>query len=440
MIRMIFLIVYRLAWGLFLPLLLIYLFKRGWHDALYSENLLERFAIYNRPMPQDAIWVHGVSLGETRSVLALIRMILDRGDNVIITNFTPAGRREAQRHFAAEIGSGQLAVIWVPLDMMWSYHRFFRACQPKIGLTLEVEVWPAMISAAKRAGCPLYMCNGQYGTKPLKRDSRGLRIRQRVMRGLTGVFVKSNLQASRFVEVGVQNVHVTGELRFDQPIPEHQLDAAIQLRTDQMGELDNIIAIASGIEGEEDLFVKLIKDVRERALNDGTRAPLFVYVPRAPERFGNVAEKLKQAGLNTALRSDALDKDLAAKQEALDSSTAVLLGDSMGEMYFYLNLADRVIVGGGYCEVGAHNIIEPLSLRKPVLVGPHVWTIEYPFVEAQAAGIVEIVEHGAALAQKVVEPIEDFGSRIDLFLEEHSGASQRTLDAIDAVLAARAGV
>jgi 3-deoxy-D-manno-octulosonic-acid transferase len=139
-----------------------------------------------------------------------------------------------------------------------------------------------------------------------------------------------------------------------------------------------------------------------------------------------------------ALKS--LVKDLAAKQEALDSSTAVLLGDSLDEIYLNLNLADRVIVGGGYCEVGAHNIIEPLSLRKPVLVGPHVWTIEDPFVEAQAAGIVEIVEHDAALAEKVVEPIKDFGSRIDLFLEEHSGASQRTLDAIDAVLAACAGV
>ena len=57
MIRMIFLFVYRLAWVLFLPLLLIYLFKRGRRDALYSQNLLERFAIYNRPMPQDAIWV-----------------------------------------------------------------------------------------------------------------------------------------------------------------------------------------------------------------------------------------------------------------------------------------------------------------------------------------------------------------------------------------------
>ena len=76
-------------------------------------------------------------------------------------------------------------------------------------------------------------------------------------------------------------------------------------------------------------------------------------------------------------------------------------------------------------------------MRKPVLVGPYVWTIEYPFVEAQAAGIVQIVEEGPALAQKVVEPIEDFGSQIDLFLEEHSGASQRTLDAIDIVLAVR---
>ena len=263
----------------------------------------ERLGIATQVRPTGrVVWMHAVGLGE---VLAL-------------------------HPFAAEIESGQLAVIWVPLDMMWTYRLFFRACQPKIGLTLEVEVWPAMISAAKRAGCPLYMCNGQYGTKPLKSDSRGLRIRQRVMRGLTGVFVKSNLQASRFVEVGVQNVHVTGELRFDQPIPQHQLDAAIQLRADQMGEWDNIIAIASGIEGEEDLFVKLIKGVRERALKDGTRAPLFVYVPRAPERFGDVADKLKQAGLDTELRSDALDKDLAAKQEALDSSTAVLLGDSLG--------------------------------------------------------------------------------------------------------------
>ena len=172
-------------------------------------------------------------------------------------------------------------------------------------------------------------------------------------------------------------------------------------------------------------------------MKDGTRAPLFVYVPRAPERFGDVADKLRQAGLNTVLRSDYLTKDLAAKGIGLDGSSAVLLGDSLGEIYFYLNLADRVIVGGGYCEVGAHNIIEPLSLRKPVLVGPYVWTIEYPFVEAQAAGIVQIVEEGPALAHKVVEPIEDFGSQIDLFLEEHSGASQRTLDAIDTVLAVR---
>ena len=125
-----------------------------------------------------------------------------------------------------------------------------------------------------------------------------------------------------------------------------------------------------------------------------------------------------------------------------DDDVIVIAGKDKGKRGTVRRLldSDRVIVGGGYCEVGAHNIIEPLSLRKPVLVGPHVWTIEYPFVEAQAAGIVEIVEHGAALAQKVVEPIEDFGSRIDLFLEEHSGASQRTLDAIDTVLAARAGV
>ena len=432
MIRTAFLLVYRLAWVLILPLLLVYLKRRAKKAPVYGQHLAERFGRYAAPLPQNAVWLHAVSLGETRSAIGLIRLLLDRGEKVVITNFTPTGRAEAQRQFAQDIAEGRLAVVWVPFDMMWTYARFFRACRPKIGLTLEVEVWPAMIFAARRAGVPLFMCNGQYASRPLARDSRGLRIRQRVMRGLAGAFVKSNLQAERFAQVGITNVTVTGELRFDQPIPMHQVEAAEALRSGPLADWGDVIAIASGVEDEEALYLRLIQDVRARAVEEGRKPPVFVYVPRAPERFDAVAEGLSAAGINTARRSDSLDDAFSPVVDVADA--AVLLGDSLGEMFFYLSLADRVIVGGGFTERGAHNIIEPLMRGKPVLVGPSVWTIEYPFVEAEAAGVARIAQNGTKLAEVLAQPAGDMAARIDAFLAVHAGASARTIEAIDAAL------
>ncbi len=432
MILQLFLLVYRLAWLFLLPVVLVYLWHRGRKDPDYRTHLAERFGVYGRALPKGVIWLHVVSLGETRSAAGLIRALLARGDQVLLTHFTPAGRRESARLFAAEIASGAVTVVWVPFDMAWCHRRFLTACRPRIGLTLEVEIWPAMIFTARAAGVPLYLCNGQYATRPLARDSQGLRLRQRVIRGLAGALVKSQLQADRFARVGLTNVIVTGELRFDQPIPENQLTAAKTLRaTIPLGR--EVITIASGVQGEEAMFATVIKAIKARP----DPAPLFVYVPRAPERFDAVAQSLEAAGLVVARRSQVLGPDLSplAPLDGVD----VLLGDSLGEMFFYLALCDRAIVGGGFTERGAHNVIEPLMLGKPVLTGPHVWTIEYPFVEAEALGIARSLPDAYALMAALKEPTPQVADQIAAFLAEHSGASAKTLAAIDRVLIDKAG-
>lgn len=427
MILQIFLLIYRLAWVLFLPVVLVYLWNRGRKDPDYRLHLAERFGFYRRALPQGVIWLHVVSLGETRSATALIRAMVDRGDRVLLTHFTPAGRRESARLFGDEIAAGAVTVVWVPFDMGWCHRRFLAACRPRIGLTLEVEIWPAMVFAARAAGVPLYLCNGLYGTRPLARDSHGLRLRQRVIRGLAGALVKSQLQADRFARIGLKNVTVTGELRFDQPVPESQLSAARALRETFPPERE-VIAIASGVEGEEALFAGVIQTVKARH----RPATLFIYVPRAPERFDAVAQSLEAAGLVVTRRSHALGPDLSplAPMDGAD----VLLGDSLGEMFFYLALCDRAIVGGGFTERGAHNIIEPLMLGKPVLTGPHIWTIEYPFVEAEALGIARSLPDADALTKALGQPAPDCAPQIAAFLAEHSGASQKTLAAIDQIL------
>lgn len=426
-----FMVFYRLLWVVVLPIGLLYLWQRGRRDPDYTKQFAERFGFYSAALPQNPIWFHAVSIGETRSALALIRLALQRGDSVVLTHFTPAARRDSTRQFAAEIAAGQLAVVWAPLDMQWCYRRFFRACCPRIGLPLEVEVWPAMIYAARAAGVPLYMCNAQYAPGPFARDRKWLRFRRWCIAAFAGAFVKSEGQAVRFGMVGLQNVTVTGELRFDQPVPPALTQAAEKLRP-LIAPTREVLAIASGVEGEEDLYVAVVSQWIAACRAAGKAAPLVIYVPRAPERFGAVAQKLRDAGLAVCKRSEGLDKDL--RQTAALGQIDVLLGDSLGEMFFYLSLADRVIVGGGFTPRGAHNIIEPLLLKKPVLTGPWTWPIEFPFTEAAAAGVAHSVPDQEALLAALQAPLVDRTAQIDAFLAQHIGASARTLAQIDAVI------
>lgn len=428
-----FLRLWSILWHLGLPFVLIYLWRRGRKDPLYVRHVGERFGRYRQHLP-DAIWVHAVSLGEMRSAVPLVRALLDRGEVVVTTHFTPAGRREAERIFAPEIATGRLAAVWVPFETSWAYAGFFRAFQPKAGLVMEIEIWPRMIFAAKRAGVPLFMCNAQYPTKSMARDAK-LSLRHRLMQGYAGAFVKSDLQAQRFASVGVRNITVTGELRFDQPIPPHLVEAGVALRPVLAGDRP-VITFASAVEGEDDLYL----DAIATALNHPSR-PFVVYVPRKPERFEDVAGMLTARGLRFLRRSQAWNATLSAQSlppgadeaggHSDGNSTDVLLGDSLGEMYFYIALSDRVVTGGGFTPHGAHNIIEPLALKRPVIVGPEIHTIEYPAVEAISAGVCLRVETAEALTKALTDWPGPGPESIQDFFTAHSGATEKTLAALD---------
>lgn len=413
------LLAYGLLWWAMMPVILIYLWHRGRRDPDYARHIGERFGRYGNPT-KGAVWVHAVSLGEMRSATPLIRALLARGETVITTHFTPAGRREAIREFGPEIAAGQLRPLWVPFEYGFAYRRFLRAFAPKYGLVMEIEIWPRMIMACRANGTPLFMCNAQYPQKSYDKDAGGMRAE--LLRGFAGGFVKSEDQRARFASAGLPNIHVTGELRFDQPIPQAHLDAADALR-DALTKGRPTFTLTSVVEGEDALYLDMIRR---------TKGAFFVYVPRAPERFDEVAAMLDDAGLSYARRSDLLDERLRLTGPA--PNIDVLLGDSMGEMYFYLGLCDRAIVGGGFVTKGAHNIIEPLALKKPVIVGPHIWTIAYPAQEAIAAGVCAHVQTAAELQQVVQHPPEVTAAQISRFYEAHAGGVARTLAAIDRVM------
>lgn len=427
-----FLLLWSALWTFGLPLILAYLFRRARRDPMYRAHLAERFGRYGTPMP-GAVWVHAVSLGEFRSAVPLVREFLARDERVVITCFTPAGRREAEKVFGPERAEGRLAVVWVPFETAWAFRGFFRAFAPKFGLVMEIEIWPRMVAAARAQGVPLFMCNAQYPSKAMARDSGGLRLRQAVMRGFAGAFVKSRLQEERFAAVGVDPIAVTGELRFEQPIPAPLLAAGAAAREAFGLSGRRVVAFVSTVAGEDATYIAAMKGLS--AASDVP--PFFVYVPRAPERFAECGALLKEAGFTVLRRSTDLPArlDERAAFDALPPGCTLLLGDSLGEMYFYLALADQVVVGSGFTPKGAHNIIEPLALGRPVFTGPVVWPIEYPFTEAEAAGVARRVNTAEELVAALMAPEQPTRAQIEAFFAEHAGGVRRFFAALPAMLA-----
>lgn len=425
-----FLLFWGILWVIALPLILLYIRRRAGKDAMYAIDLRQRFGLHPQRL-RDTIWIHTVSIGEFRSAVPLIRTFLDQGETLVITHFTPAGRRDIHKVFPDEIATGRILPVWVPFEYDQSYRLFFRAFQPRFGLVMEVEFWPRMIASARKHGVPLFLCNGQYPSKSYARDKD--RLRGQLVRGFAGVMIKNDVQAERFRTLGVPNeaIRMTGEMRFDQPIPPALLAASDALRPDWPGSRP-AFTIASAVEGEDEVYLDAVAMMREQAARDGQPMPRVVYVPRAPERFDEVADMIVARGWSMARRSDALDADL----RATDLGDAdILLGDSLGEMYFYLALTDRAVVGGGFTPKGAHNVIEPLALQKPVFVGPEIWTIEYPALDAIKAGVLTQCADAEALAQALAPtapaPTE---AQMTAFFETHSGGVARTLQALPGLL------
>ncbi len=429
--------VYTLLMALLLPLILLYIYHRSRKDRRYRAHLSERFGCYKNTV-SDAVWVHAVSLGEMNAAAPLVRRFLDDGEAVVTTHFTPAGRAAAQKLFPDAYASGQLVPVWVPLEYDWVFRRFFKAFSPKFGLVMEIEIWPRMIASARKHGVALFLANGHYPPKSFERDKRQFGLRGRLATGYAGLLIKSEADAARFRHFGAPNVAMTGELRFDRALPAPMLAAAAEIRMAQL-QGRPVITLASVVVGEDEKYIEAIGKIRARYQTLGRAAPLFVYVPRAPERFPVAGERLTAAGLQVQARSAALDADFGLQAELTQAD--ILLGDSLGEMYFYLALADIVIAGGGFTPTGAHNVIEPLALKKPVFVGPYTWTIEYPALEAIEAGVLTQCENIDILVAEILHRLENKASMArdqqaaQDFYNRHSGAAEKMTKAIGEILA-----
>jgi len=383
--------VYSLLWYLATPLLLLRLLWRARRQQEYLRHVAERFGFYRGAADAGPwIWVHAVSVGETRAAAPLIRALQARyrGQRILLTHMTPTGRATG----AALFGDGVLQ-CYLPYDQPCAVARFLDRFRPVMGVLIETEIWPNLIHAAAKRRMPLYLVNARLSERSQAGYRRSGALARDAFCALTGITAQTAEDAARLRELGAPAVTVTGNLKFDIEVPADQVAAGRELRAG-LGARPVLVA-ASTRDGEEAL---LLDAVQRGGLGD----VLLVIVPRHPQRFDAVAALVAARGLRLQRRS--ADGTIAA-------DTAVLLGDTLGEMYFYYAACDVALLGGSFLPYGAQNLIEACALGKPVIVGPST----YNFAEAADAAVTA----GAALRAA------DFGEALQLSLQLAGDAERR---------------
>ena len=421
-------LLYTLAWWLALPLVLARLWLRGRQEPGYRQHWGERLGFYGRQAKSQAptIWLHAVSVGETRAAEPLIDALLAAWPacRIVLTHMTPTGRATGKSLFARH--GARLVQSYLPYDTGAMPARFIRHFAPRICILMETEVWPNLIRQCNRYKVPVVLANARLSQRSLGKAQRLGKFITDAARGITLVAAQTQDDADRVRQLGVRNVVVTGSIKFDVVVPEAVLATGAALRS-AIGQRP-VLLCASTREGEE----QLILDAYIRASLPANA--LLLIVPRHPQRFDEVEKLIAAQGLAVQRRSG------LAQDDAVAAGTQVLLGDSMGEMFAYYAACDCAFVGGSLLPLGGQNLIEPAALGKPVLIGPHTFNFALVTEQAIAAGGAALVADADALMAQASALLQDparlssMGERALAFANQHRGATPRTIAAIKPLL------
>ncbi|KAF1036261.1 MAG: 3-deoxy-D-manno-octulosonic acid transferase [Herbaspirillum frisingense] len=419
-------LLYSLLWWIAMPLVLVRLWRRGRKEPGYRAHVAERLGCYPR-LPDPAarfIWVHAVSVGETRAAEPLIDALKREypRHSILLTCMTATGRATGAQLFGKH--GARVVQSFLPYDTGWMCARFLRHFKPAACILMETEVWPSLIAQCRRHRVPVMLANARLSERSLRRGQRFATLLRPAAEAIDCVGAQSEADAKRLRAFGARHVEVTGSLKFDVQPPADVVERGLAWKR-AIG-ARKVLLCASTREGEEQLILDALGKL-------GKTDWLTVIVPRHPQRFDEVAAMVQAHGLIMRRRSE-LEGDFQV--DGVD----VLLGDSMGEMFAYYAVCDAAFIGGSLLPLGGQNLIEAFALGKPVLIGPHTFNFDFVTKEAVAAGAAMRVEDARGLLLESGALFADapamnaMGAAAGAFASHHQGATVRTIALIAPLL------
>jgi 3-deoxy-D-manno-octulosonic-acid transferase len=408
------------------PLLRRKLRRRAQAEPLYGEFIEERFGHYTHASHAPWVWVHAVSLGETRTAGILLQGLRENFPDMklLLTHGTATGREEGRK--LLQPGDVQ---VWQPWDSPEVVARFFKAFQPRIGLILETEIWPNWMRGAQQFKVPMVLVNARMSEKSMRQAMRWPALMRPAYAGLSSVLAQTKDDANRLQTLGAHAVEVTGNLKFDAKPEATQVALGRKWRECLAWP---VLMLASSREGEERLWLEAWQNFA--ISNPGVKVQWLV-VPRHPQRVNEVAQLITQQGFVVSRRStwgNAEDAALPSNQGA----PTIFLGDSLGEMALYYSLADVALLGGSFEPLGGQNLIEAAACGCPVVMGPHTFNFAQASEAALSEGAALRATHMLAAIESAVALVQDAqahelqSDKARRFAGQHGGATQRTVLAV----------
>lgn len=412
-------LIYSVAWWFALPLVLLRLFVRGRKEPGYRQHIAERLGFYSgvayaRGAP--VLWVHAVSVGETRAAQPLIDALLAAypTHTLLLTHMTPTGRATGKDLFSKQ---ARVVQSYLPYDTGFMVGRFLRHFKPKLCVLMETEVWPNVMAQCAHHAVPVALVNARLSERSLNKALRLPGLFVEAAAAMSCVAAQTESDAVRIRQLGAPAVHVTGSIKFDVTPPLEMLHRGALLRL-QLGSRP-VLVCANTRDGEEALILDAL-------LQQNRPDILLLLVPRHPQRFNDVAQMISARSLQLARRSTIGNAEISP-------DVRVFLGDSMGEMFAYYAACDVAFVGGSLLPLGGHNLIEASAVGKPVLVGPHTFNFADAAENAIAAGGAQRVKDALDMWQQAIRLLDDVAARTTMgeaaqrFAQQHGGATARTM-------------
>ena len=414
---------YSFVWWLILPFALVRLFWRGKKEPGYRKHVAERLGFYPQSrIAAGCIWIHAVSVGETRAAEPLVSALLAAypGKSILLTAMTPAGREAGAVLFG---DNAQIMQAYLPYDTPYMMKRLVRHFSPGLCILMETEIWPNLIAQCRAAQVPVALVNARLSERSLARGERFSSLFREAAGGISCVAAQTETDAARLKQFGSTSAVVAGSVKFDVAPPDEAINKGLRLRG-LIGERP-VLMCASTRDGEEMLVLDALAGLTPPST-------LVIIVPRHPQRFDEVAQYISSGKWKFVRRSE-LGADFESAH-LITPETRILLGDSMGEMFAYYAACDVAFIGGSLKPLGGQNLIEACALGKPVIIGPHTFNFETITQDAVARNAAIRISSATELFEKAGELLgngqlrEYRGNAAREFAEEQRGATQKTLD------------
>ncbi|MDP2927598.1 MAG: 3-deoxy-D-manno-octulosonic acid transferase [Candidatus Omnitrophota bacterium] len=338
------------------------------------------------------IWIHAVSVGEAIAIKGLASQLRQAypGKKLVISTVTATGNKIAQ----GLVKDGDF-LTYLPLDFSFIVRGVLKRINPCMFIIAETEIWPNLITCLDKLQVPVVTVNGRISDSSFEGYRLIKFFIRPILRMVKQFCVQSDLDALRLESLGVdkQKIQVTGNVKFDINLdPIAEINVLTYRAKLWLGQLDKLLVCGSTHPGEEELIFASYQEL----LRAFPKLKLLI-APRHPER----SEKISRLAADNGFMPVLISSISGACPTCINRAVFIL--DTIGELLNYYSAADIVFVGGSMVKKGGHNILEPASLKKPVIFGPYMFNfrdISELFLANQAA---LMATNSQELADKVTE-------------------------------------